>query len=261
MSGRVYLVGAGPGDPELLTVKALNLIRMADVVLHDELVPGAILQLVSPSARLCNVGKRCGAHGVSQEWIDELIVESARAGLTVVRLKGGDPQVFGRALEEMAALRAAGVPFEIVPGITAALGAAAAAEIPLTARCIAPGIALVTYHRSAEGAPVRWQHLIASNLTIAVYMPGENYGDIAAELQSAGLNGETPCAVISCASMPEQKVLLTTLDRLSDTPPIAAPTLLIIGEVARPKFESATIETPGLTALSGSQEGVLATCS
>jgi uroporphyrin-III C-methyltransferase len=260
VTGRVYLVGAGPGDPDLLTVKALRLLRAADVILHDELVPPAILRLASPAALLCNVGKRCGAHGISQQRIIDLMLEFARAKRAVVRLKGGDPQVFGRAWEEITALRAAGIPFEIVPGITAALGAAAAAEIPLTARCIAPGIALVTYHRSVEATPLPWQHLIASNLTIAMYMPGENYDDVAVELRTAGLGGQTPCAVISRAALPEQRVLLTTLDRLGDASPMPAPTLLIIGEVARPQFDSEAINTLGLTVLGGNQEGVLAAC-
>jgi len=260
MMGRVYLVGAGPGDPELLTVKALRILRLADVVLHDELVPQAILELASSTARICNVGKRCGAPGISQQRINGLMVTSARTGLTVIRLKGGDPQVFGRAWEEIAALRAAGISFEIVPGITAAIAAAAAAQIPLTARSIAPGIALVSYHRSAESAPVPWQQLIASNLTIAVYMPGERYGDIAAELRSAGLSGQTPCAAISCVSLPEQTIRLVTLDRLGDTPPTPAPTLLIIGEVTRAKIDCANFDMPGMTALRVRPEGVFAQC-
>ncbi len=233
MTGRVYLVGAGPGDPELLTIKALKVLRSADVILHDELISPAILKLAPRTACVHNVGKRCGRPGISQSASNQTMLEYARAGFTVVRLKGGDPQIFGRACEEIAALRAAGIAFEIIPGVTAALGAAAAAQIPLTARGTTPGVAFVTYRRVAEGAAIRWGKLIASNLTIVVYMPGDSYDDIVTDLSSAGLGGQTPCAVISCAATPKQAIHLMRLDRLRHLPALPAPTLLIIGEVAR----------------------------
>jgi uroporphyrin-III C-methyltransferase len=233
MTGRVYLVGVGPGDPELLTIKALKVLRSADVILHDELISPAILKMAPRTACVHNVGKRCGRPGISQAASNQTMLEYARAGFTVVRLKGGDPQIFGRALEEIAALRAAGITFEIIPGVTAALGAAAAAQIPLTARGTTPGVALVTYRRVAQGVAINWCELIASKLTIVVYMPGDNYDDIVTDLSSAGLGCQTPCAAISCAATPEQTIELISLGRLRHLRALPAPTLLIIGEVAR----------------------------
>ncbi len=232
-SGRVYLVGAGPGDPELLTLKAVRVLQTADIVLHDELVSAAILALISPHARVHNVGKRCGRRSTLQQEINDLMVENALSGATVVRLKGGDPQVFGHAWEEIATLRAAGVEFDIVPGITAALASAAAAQVPLTARSLAPGVVFVTYRRAPSAPEIRWKELLASNLTIVVYMPGENYGTVATELRNAGLGGETPCAVVSRASTPEETVQFTNVHGLALTAALAPPALLIIGEVAR----------------------------
>ncbi len=254
MTGRVYLVGAGPGDPELLTIKAQKVLRSADVVLHDELVSPAILKLAPRTACVHNVGKRCGRPGISQAASNQTMLEYARAGLTVVRLKGGDPQIFGRACEEIAALRAAGVAFEIIPGVTAALGAAAAAQIPLTLRGTTPGVAFVTYRRVGEGAAIRWRELIASNLTIVVYMPGDSYDDIVTDLSSAGLSCQTPCAAISCASTPEEAIHLMTIDRLRHHRALPAPTLLIIGEVARVHTYA---EEARRTAAAAEVEGVL----
>ncbi|HKF24234.1 MAG TPA: uroporphyrinogen-III C-methyltransferase [Candidatus Angelobacter sp.] len=232
MTGRVYLVGAGPGDPELLTLKALRILRLADVVLHDELVSPAILALVRPAARVVNVGKRCDFKRVSQDQISALMVAYASAGQTVVRLKGGDPMIFGRAEEEMAALRAAGTQFEVVPGITAALGAAAAAQVPLTKRGVAPALLFVTYSRLAGQPPLNWRALAASGATIVIYMPGSEYGSISAELCAAGLNAETPCVIVSRASRNNQTVLASTVQQLSGISAQPAPALLIVGWVA-----------------------------
>ncbi len=233
LSGRVYLVGAGPGDPGLLTLKALRVLRCADVVLHDELVAAAILELLPPAARVLNVGKRCGGRSTPQSAIHELMIDFARSGACVVRLKAGDPLIFGRAQEEIAALRTAGVPLEIIPGVTAALGAAAALQVPLTARGTAPGVAFVTYQRIPGAPPVDWRPLIAANLTIVIYMPGHDYVAIAADLRNAGLGPDIACAVVSRASAPEQRVLTTDLGRLAALQPLPGPSLLIIGEVAR----------------------------
>src|SRR3984885_7611390 len=152
MNGKVYLEGAGPGDPELLTVKALQLLRTAYVVLHDDLITPGILQLISLAAEVQNVGKRCGSKTIRQEEINFLMVTRAASGLKVVRLKSGDPLIFGRAGEEIAALRRANIPYEIVPGVTSALGAAAAAGIPLTHRQISNTLVLTAGHRAAENA-------------------------------------------------------------------------------------------------------------
>ena len=249
MKGRVYLVGAGPGDPELLTVKALRVLGVADVVLHDDLVSREILALVPAAACVINVGKRCGPKNLCQQEINELMVGYAWAGHTVVRLKAGDPLVFGRAGEEIAALRAANVRFEIVPGITAALGAAAAAEIALTRRGVAPALALVSYGRAAGEPPTRWRSLIESGATLALYMPGDNYHRISSELRAAGLDADTPCVLISRATTPAEQIHATTLERLAQMPPLPSPTLIVIGAAARQAAERATPPAEATTSL------------
>src|SRR5271156_4598351 len=186
MNGKVYLVGAGPGDPELLTVRALRLLRTAEVVLHDDLVTPEILALISPAAEVQNVGKRCGSRTIRQEEINFLMVTRAASGLRVVRLKSGDPLIFGRAGEEMEALRSADVPYEIVPGITSALGAAAAAGIPLTHRRTSSTIVLSAGHRASENSDSDWSGLAGTESTFVVYMPGQDYAGMAARLAAAG---------------------------------------------------------------------------
>jgi uroporphyrin-III C-methyltransferase len=232
LTGRVYLVGAGPGDPELLTVKALRVLGAADVVLHDDLVSPEILALVPARACVHNVGKRRGPKIIRQQAIHELMVGYAWAGYTVVRLKGGDPLIFGRAGEEIAALRAANISFEVVPGVTAALGAAAAAQIALTERHVAPALALVTYGRAAGEPPMNWSGLIASGATLAIYMPGDDYKKISGDLREAGLDRDTPCVLISRATTPAEQVQTTTLEQLAEVPPLPSPTLMMIGAVA-----------------------------
>jgi uroporphyrin-III C-methyltransferase len=239
MSGRVYLVGAGPGDPELLTLKALRILRSADVVLHDDLVPPEILQLLPPTVRVHNVGKRCGVKMMRQQEVSAMMVGYARSGLAVVRLKGGDPMIFGRAGEEIAALRAANISFEIVPGVTAAIGAAAAAEITLTQRHVAPAVALVTYTRAGGVPATNWRAILASGATVAVYMPGDDYGSISRDLRGAGLDPESACLLVSCATTPAEQIRTTTLERLADMPPLPSPTLLVVGPVARQAVDRA----------------------
>ena len=231
MSGKVYLVGAGPGDPELLTLKAARLLRTADAVLHDDLVSPEILQTVPASANVQNVGKRCGVKSIRQEEINFLMVTLASAGLQVVRLKSGDPMIFGRGGEEIAALRSAGVAYEIVPGITSALGAAASAEIPLTDRRASSAVVFVTAHQAAHNEHAAWNHLANSGATLVIYMPGKNYGQIGRSLISAGLSPATPCAIVSRATTAQEQVHRTALQKLSDAPSLPAPTLLIVGQV------------------------------
>jgi uroporphyrin-III C-methyltransferase len=233
MSGKVYLVGAGPGDPELLTVKALRLLRTADVVLHDDLVSPEILQLVSSSAVVQNVGKRCGSKAIRQEEINFLMVTHAAAGLQVVRLKSGDPLIFGRAGEEIEALRRSNIEYEIVPGVTSALGAAAAAGIPLTHRRSSSALVLTAGHRAPGNDDQDWSRAAASHSTLVVYMPGHNYAEIAGRLTKAGFASEIPCAIISRATTPEQRVHRTTISELHRTPKLASPTLLVVGDVVR----------------------------
>ena len=233
MSGKVYLVGAGPGDPELLTVKAVRVLKSADVVLHDDLVSDEILELVGAHAQLHNVGKRCGKKAITQTEINFLMASLAAQGLRVVRLKSGDPLIFGRAAEEMAALRQTNIDFEIVPGVTAAFGAAATAQIPLTDRRSSHAVVFLTGHHASEHDPTNWQSLVSLGATIVVYMPGRKLGGLVRKLRSAGMAGETPCAVISRATTQEQQTLTTTLEKLPDLPQLPAPTLLVIGEVSR----------------------------
>lgn len=233
MKGKVYLVGAGPGDPELLTLKALRALKNADVVLHDSLVGPEILAFIPSSAQIRDVGKRCGRKSISQDRINWLLVQYASRELTVVRLKGGDPLVFGRAGEEIEALRKAEVDFEIVPGITTALGAAAAAKIPLTDRKASSAVLFLTGHRSAENDVCGWPEQIPNNVTLVIYMPGYEYATTAHRLVASGLLGTTPCAVISQATSSDQQVYRTTIAELSAVPRLPAPTLLMVGEVVR----------------------------
>jgi uroporphyrin-III C-methyltransferase len=233
MKGKVYLVGAGPGDPELLTLKALRVLRTAEAVLHDDLVAPEILKFIPKTAQVHNVGKRCGKKKIRQEGINFLMVELAAAGLQVVRLKGGDPLIFGRAGEEIESLRRAGIPYEIVPGVTSALGAAAAAQIPLTHRRTSPALVLITAHRASETDATDWSKFVASGATLAIYMPGQHYSDLAKKLTAAGLAGETPCAVISRATTRHQQTHRATIAELHRAPQLAAPTLLLVGEVVR----------------------------
>src|SRR5216684_6437682 len=172
MRGKVYLVGAGPGDPELLTLKALKLLRSAEVVLHDDLIGPEILAFIPSSTPRHNVGKRCGRKSISQQEINRLLVQKALLGLRVVRLKSGDPLIFGRAGEEIEALRKANIEFEIVPGITAALGAAANAQIPLTHRQVSSALIFLTSHHSSSAEPGDWAPCVAPNATFVIYMPG-----------------------------------------------------------------------------------------
>jgi uroporphyrin-III C-methyltransferase len=233
MKGKVYLVGAGPGDPELLTLKALKILKAADVVLHDELVGPEILAFVPSTTEIRNVGKRCGSKNVTQDQINVLMVQYALLGLQVVRLKGGDPLIFGRGGEEMEALRAASVDFEIVPGVTAALGAAAAAQIPLTHRRLSSALVFLTGHHSDARDFEEWPAELSSNATLVIYMPGHEYESTVRRLLAAGLNGTTPCAIVSRATSPHERVYLTTVEDLPLAPQLPAPTLLVVGEAVR----------------------------
>jgi uroporphyrin-III C-methyltransferase len=233
MTGKVYLVGAGPGDPELLTLKALKLLKSADVVLHDDLVSLEILRLIPSSTQLILVGKRSGHKSIGQQEINQLLVQNALLGLQVVRLKGGDPLIFGRAGEEIEALRRANIELEIVPGVTAALGAAAHAQIPLTHRLVSSALVLVTGHHAGTAEFADWPAKIPTDATVVVYMPGHDYLTTAQQLLRAGLRGTTPCAIVSHATLPDEQVHLTTVEELPQSPPLPAPTLLVVGEVVR----------------------------
>jgi uroporphyrin-III C-methyltransferase len=223
----LYLVGAGPGDPDLLTRKAARLIEQAEVLLHDDLVPQAILDLASNTARIVNVGKRCGMKSITQDEINALMVQHARANRRVVRLKSGDPLVFGRAAEEMRALNEAGIPFEIVPGITAAFAAAAALQCSLTDRESASNVTFSTGHhaQSHNHAPLPQ----IEDATRIVYMPGRDLALLAAQWLDEGLPAGLPCVLVSCAAQPEQQIQTTTLGSLGIAEPARAPSLLLAG--------------------------------
>lgn len=227
--GTVYLVGAGPGDPELLTLKAARLLATADVVLHDDLVPQAVLGHAA-SALAINVGKRCGKKNITQAQIEAMMVDYARRGLSVVRLKSGDPLVFGRAGEEIDALRAANIPHEVVPGITAAFAAAAALRRPLTDRRSASSISFSSGHH-APGSPLEPASVLGA--TRVVYMPGRELSGIAAQLRSEGHPANLPCVIVSRAAQPDEQIVRTTLDHLDQIAAVPAPSILLAGEALR----------------------------
>ncbi len=232
--GVVYLVGAGPGDPELLTLKAARLLESADVVLHDDLVPAAVLALANQHALLMSVGKRCGNKRITQAGIHALMVDSARRNLSVVRLKSGDPLVFGRAGEEMQALREAGIRFEVVPGITAAFAAASTLGVSLTDRRAASKLIFATGHHAVtkdakEQAKPIWSGHLPEDATLVVYMPGREYASLQMDLLTGGVALDMPCVAVSRAATPEQRMSTSTLARLTEIDPGPAPVLLLIG--------------------------------
>jgi uroporphyrin-III C-methyltransferase len=235
MTRKVYLVGAGPGDPELLTLKAARILADADVVLYDALVSKEVLALVSRGAQLIDVGKRAGKKLLTQEEINSLLVNYATKNRIVVRLKGGDPLLFGRAGEEIEALRVARVEFEIVPGITAAIGAAAGAKISLTDRRVASQVLFTTFSRGETGhfldGELNWA-AVTPQTTIAIYMPGTHYGEVADRLVENGLSPETPCVVVSQATRAEQQVRWTNIAALGSEAQLPAPSILLVGRAA-----------------------------
>ncbi|HEY1271003.1 MAG TPA: uroporphyrinogen-III C-methyltransferase, partial [Terriglobales bacterium] len=233
-----------------------RLLQSADVVLHDDLVSPEILREVSPSAQLRNVGKRSGKKATSQQEINFLMIALAGSGLQVVRLKSGDPMIFGRLAEEIDALRRAGIDFEIVPGVTAAFGAAASAQIALTDRRISPALVLLAGHRASENHEEDWRKFVSSGATLVIYMPGHDYTQIATRLQNAGLRAATPCAIISRATTPHEKSLTTTVGDLPRASLLPAPALLVVGTtvgVAQPQAldPSALWDLAGLQPVSG----------
>ncbi|MGO4209236.1 uroporphyrinogen-III C-methyltransferase [Terriglobus sp. 2YAB30_2] len=228
--GVVYLVGAGPGDPELLTVRAVRLLETADLVLHDDLVPGSVLALIHAGAVVESVGKRCGRARITQQAINAMLVEEARKGLSVVRLKSGDPMVFGRAAEELDALREAGIPAVVVPGVSAVFAAAATLQTPLTDRRSASRLILATgSHAEGKQAPPLWQGMLPDEATLAVYMPGRDFAATGAELLANGMDATTPVVAVSRAGQPEQSVVMGRVGTMHTLEPGHAPVLLLVG--------------------------------
>lgn len=232
----VHLVGAGPGDPDLLTVKALRLIETVDAVVYDKLVSPAIIDLIPVGTTRIFAGKQTKNHFMPQEEINALLVDLAQAGHRVMRLKGGDPFVFGRGGEEALHLAEHGIPFEVVPGITSSAGCAAYAGIPLTHRHLAHGVRFVTGHtQNAGGLDLNWDSLADPDTTLVVYMGLTNVKEISARLMAAGLPADTPACAINQGTRPEQEVLQSTLANLADdiaARQITGATLLVIGKVA-----------------------------
>lgn len=233
--GIVHIVGAGPGDPELLTLKALRALQDADVIIHDKLVSTEVLDRARRDARRIYVGKARGDHSVPQDQIEQLMIDEARAGHRVVRLKGGDPFVFGRGGEELEAVRAAGIEAIVVPGITAALACAASVGLPLTHRDHAQAVTFVTGQPKPGGQAADWVRLAAPNHTLAVYMGAGQAAEIASNLIAAGRDGATPVAVVENGSRPDQRTLKGRLDELAALVArmdLSGPALLFIGETA-----------------------------
>ena len=235
MTGKVYLIGAGPGDPELLTVRALSVLKGADAVVYDRLVSREILALAPSGCRLVNVGKKPRHHSVPQDRINEILIDLAGEGLTVARLKGGDPLIFGRGGEEAAALVEAGIAVDYVPGITAAQGAAAATGIPLTHRNLATGFRFVTGHRAGdEPLDLDWAGLANERTTLVVYMGVASIGEIADELMAHGLPRHLPVMAIADATTPRERRMrssLAAIERDVTAHRLTAPALFIIGHV------------------------------
>ena len=238
--GHVYLVGAGPGNPDLLTLRAARLLASATLILADGLISPEVLALANPAARVLSVAKRCGQPRITQAEIHTLMIDGARAGHSVLRLKSGDPLVFGRAGEEIAALRTAALPFEIVPGITAAFAAAATLRTPLTDRSAASKLILATAHHAAnkldldpDPQPI-WQGPLPSDATLVLYMPGRDLEALAHDLIRAGIAPSTPVTAISRASTPSEQTHTSTLEHLRSHDVGPAPVLLLIGHAIKP---------------------------
>ncbi len=234
--GKVYLVGAGPGDPGLLTIKGKTLLECADVVVYDALVSPQILAMINPNAEQIHAGKRRGFHTMDQQEITQLLIEKAHEHAIVVRLKGGDPFVFGRGGEEMEDLLAAGISVEVVPGVTAGIAAPAYAGIPLTHRDYSSSVTFVTGHEAAGKyrPEVNWQAIAHGSETIVIYMGVHNLPYIVSELTAAGLSPETPVALVRWGTRPEQEELIGTLGAISqqvEATGFTSPALVVIGHV------------------------------
>ena len=234
--GKVILVGAGPGDPDLLTLKAVKALRAADVILVDDLVHPSVLEHANPVARMISVGKRGGCKSTPQAFIERLMIEEARAGHVVVRLKGGDPFVFGRGGEEREHLLAEGVAVEVINGITSGMAAPSLYGIPLTHRDFSQGVTFVTGHGKDAAAQPDWSALVQSGMTLVIYMGIARSAEIQAALLQAGMPGGMPVAIIQAAATEQQRGVLTTLAHLTQIiqeKQLHSPSIIVVGKVVR----------------------------
>jgi uroporphyrin-III C-methyltransferase len=250
-NGKVYLVGAGPGDVELLTLKAIRCLQSCDAVLIDDLANPEILQFAKNDVEVIHVGKRGGCDRTPQELIDKTMIDLARQGKLVVRLKGGDPFIFGRGGEELNALRDAGIDVEIINGVTAGVAAASVLGIPLTHRDMSHGVSFVTGHCLKDNQP-NWKSLANTGTTIVIYMGISNLPEITTSLIAAGYAPSTAVAVIQSATLPDQRIVITTLSQLApdvEAAAITSPAIIIIGEVVKLSYLQQPSETnpPAIT--------------
>lgn len=256
-AGIVRFVGAGPGDPALLTVRADSLLRSARVVLHDDLVAAEILALIPQEAVVLNVGKRCGSKRITQQEINTLMIGLARRGFDVVRLKSGDPSIFGRLGEEIDALSAAAIVFEVVPGISAGMAAAASLGISLTDRRLSSRVVFATAHHahdSNEPEAADWRGLARNDSTLVIFMPGRDLSHLQRELFDAGLPGDTPVALVSCASTPAQTERHADLAALASIPAMDAPSILLVGRAVAEKSAARDVDSDSSSVQSGWEE-------
>ena len=246
-AGKVWLIGAGPGDPELLTIKAARLIAQADALVFDHLVGNGIMEMARPDARRIYAGKEASKHTLPQEAINKLLVDLAREGLAVVRLKGGDPFIFGRGGEELETLAASGIPFEVVPGVTAASGCAAYSGFPLTHRDHAQAVTFVTGHLKDHTVNLDWPALARPNQTVVFYMGIGAAAEICRQMIKHGLPPQTPAAVVRNGTLPMQQTLLATLETLPqriEEACITPPALIVVGSVVNLHAQLSWFEKP-----------------
>lgn len=243
MTGKVYLIGAGPGDPDLVTVKAIKALQIADVVLLDDLVNRELLQQ-APKARVIEVGKRGGCQSTPQHFINRMMVALAEQGQTVARLKGGDPYLFGRGGEEVLALRTAGIPVEVIPGITSGIAAPTSIGIPVTHREISHGVSFITGHTQNGEAP-DWRALVQSGTTLVIYMGMKRLASIVTELLAAGMAMDTPAAAIQQGTLPQQRHIVSTVGMLPmavQQEGLASPGIIVVGDVVRLAYTKGTLD-------------------
>ena len=243
MTGKVYLIGAGPGDPDLITVKALKALQMADVILLDDLVNRELLQH-APKARVIEVGKRGGCKSTPQHFINRMMVALAEQGQTVVRFKGGDPFLFGRGGEEILALRSAGIPTEIICGVTSGIAAPAAIGIPLTHRELSHGVTFITGHTQNEEAP-DWRALVQGRTTLVIYMGMKRLSSIVTELLAAGMAADMPAAAIQQGTLPQQRHIVSTVSMLPmavQQEGLESPGIIVVGDVVRLAYNKGTLD-------------------